>query len=203
MPHPDPRIDDYIDKSAEFAKPILNHLRMLVHKNCPDVVETMKWSFPHFEYNGSILCSMASFKQHCTFGFWLGSKMKDPNGILTPAGERNAMGHFGQIKSIKDLPPGKILAAYFKEAMDLTDKGEKISRAKSEQKEIAIPHYFLMEVKKNKPALAYFEKFSPSQKKEYITWITEAKTEATRQKRMATAIEWLAEGKTRNWKYER
>jgi uncharacterized protein YdeI (YjbR/CyaY-like superfamily) len=203
MPNPDQRIDDYIDKSAEFAKPILNHLRMLVHKNCPAVVETMKWSFPHFEYNGSILCSMASFKQHCTFGFWLGSKMKDPHGILRPAGERNAMGHFGQIKSLKDLPHDKILAAYFKEAMDLTDKGEKISRAKSETKEMTIPPYFLSEVKKNKTALAHFEKFSPSQKKEYVTWITEAKTEATRQKRMATAIEWLAEGKTRNWKYER
>lgn len=203
MPNPDQRIDDYIDKSAEFAKPILNHLRMLVHKYCPNVVETMKWSFPHFEYNGSILCSMASFKQHCTFGFWLGSKMKDPHSILTPAGERNAMGHFGQIKSLKDLPSDKILAAYFKEAMELTDKGEKISRAKSEPKEMTIPPYFLLEVKKNKSALVYFEKFSPSQKKEYITWITEAKTEATRQKRMATAIEWLAEGKTRNWKYER
>lgn len=203
MPNPDQRIDHYIDKSAEFAKPILNHLRMLVHKNCPDVVETMKWSFPHFEYNGSILCSMASFKQHCAFGFWLGSKMKDPHGILTPSGERDAMGHFGQIKSLKDLPADKILAAYFKEAMELTDKGEKLSRAKSEPKEMTIPPYFLSEVKKNKAALLHFEKFSPSQKKEYITWIAEAKTEATRQKRMATAVEWLAEGKTRNWKYER
>ena len=128
MPVIDPRIDEYISRSAEFAKPILSHLRSVVHKACPGVTETMKWSFPHFDYAGSILCSMASFKQHCTFGFWLGSLMPDPDKILSAVGEKTAMGHFGQIKSMKDLPSDKVLIKYIKEAMALNEKGIKIKK---------------------------------------------------------------------------
>ncbi len=202
MPTNDPRIDAYITKAAEFAQPILEHLRDVIHKHCPDVQETMKWSFPHFEYQGSILCSMAAFKQHCTFGFWLGSLMKDPHHLLTPVGERTAMGHFGQIKSLKDVPSEKILAAYIKEAMGLAEIGTKLPRApKAQLKEILMPPYFLKELKKNKTAFANFENLSTSQKKEYLEWIIEAKTEATRNKRMASAIEMLEEGKQRHWKY--
>jgi len=109
MPNFDPRIDDYISKSAEFAKPILNYLRDIVHTACPDVNETMKWSFPNYEYSGSILCSMASFKQHCSFGFWLGSLMTDPDNLLQKVGEKTSMGNFGPIKSIEDLPPADIM----------------------------------------------------------------------------------------------
>lgn len=205
MKNTDSRIDDYILRSADFAKPILSHLRALIHKACPDVQETMKWSFPHFVYNGNIVCSMASFKQHCAFGFWLGSQLKDPYKVLSAVGEKTAMGHFGQIRSINDLPSNKIIAEYIKEAMELNEKGVKVKKTLKAASAIPIevPGYFSDELKKNKTASANFEKLSPSHKKEYLQWITEAKTEATRNKRMATAIDWIAEGKGRNWKYER
>lgn len=109
----DKRVDIYIAKSADFAKPILNHIRELVHKGCPEVEESMKWSFPHFEYNGEILCSMASFKQHCAFGFWKASVMNDPKKLLNAVG-KTAMGHLGQIKSKKDLPPDKVMLDYIR-----------------------------------------------------------------------------------------
>src|SRR4051812_12924793 len=117
----DPRIDAYVAKSAGFARPVLEHLRKLVHKACPGVQETMKWSFPHFEHNGAILCSMAAFKQHCSFGFWKASVMKDPEGILQVA-DRHSMGHFDRICSLKDLPSDKILIAYIKEAASLNEQ---------------------------------------------------------------------------------
>jgi uncharacterized protein YdeI (YjbR/CyaY-like superfamily) len=201
----DPRIDAYIDKSADFAKPILDHLRALVHKACPDAVETIKWSFPNFDYKGSILCSMASFKQHCAFGFWLGAVMKDAEGVFIKGEDKSAMGQLGQIKSLKDLPSDKVLIAYLKEAASLIDQGVKLPKKEkaTNASAIEVPGYFSAYLKKNKPAFEQFNKFPPSHRKEYIQWITEAKTEATREKRMATAIEWIAEGKSRNWKYER
>lgn len=205
MPAYDPRIDAYFERSAEFAKPVLNHLRAIIHKACPDVQETMKWSFPHYEYAGSILCSMASFKQHCAFGFWLGSLMSDPEKIMKSAGEKNAMGHFGQLKRVTDLPPDPVLIRYIKEAMALNEKGVKmIKKGKaSDTKEVEAPSYFLDALEKNLTAFEAFKKSSPSHKKEYIEWITEAKSEATRSKRISTALEWLAEGKSRHWKYKK
>lgn len=203
MPTADPRIDEYILKSADFAKPILKHLRQVVHNACPDVKETMKWSFPHFEYAGSILCSMASFKQHCAFGFWLGSLMSDPKKIMSAVGEKTAMGHFGQIKDVSDLPSDQVLIKYIKEAMTLNKKGVKARKEKPIQtKEIEIPSYFQEALKNNKKAFEAFNKFSPSHRKEYLEWITEAKTEATRDKRVARTLEWLTEGKPRHWKYK-
>ena len=203
MPTDDPRVDEYVSKSAEFAKPVLTYLREIVHKACPDVKETIKWNFPNFEYAGGILCSMAAFKQHCAFGFWLASLMTDPDKLLT-IGEKAAMGHLGQIKNIADLPPEEVLVKYIKEAMLLNEKGAKISKKKvTETKEVEVPPYFLDALRQNKTAFLTFEKFSPSHKKEYIEWITEAKTEATRNKRIATALEWLEEGKPRLWKYSK
>ena len=198
----DPRVDEYISRSAEFAKPILNHLRDVVHKACPDVKEAIKWSFPNFDYAGSILCSMAAFKQHCSFGFWLGSVMPDPDNILLTVGKKTAMGNLGQIKSISDLPSEKILIKYIKEAMLLNENGVKIKKEKPvESKDIKAPRYFLDALKQNLKASDAFKKLSPSHKREYLEWITEAKTEVTRNKRMATTLEWLAEGKPLNWKY--
>ncbi len=203
MEHFDTRIDAYILKSADFAKPILNHLRSIVHNACPQVKETIKWSFPNFEYSGSILCNMAAFKQHCTFGFWLGSLMNDRYGLLSNVGEKTAMGHFGQIKSLEDLPSNSILTEYIKEAMLLIEKGVKAQKKeKVKLKELEIPDYFKSALQKNNTALSYFEKLSPSHKKEYLEWLNEAKTETTRNKRVSTAIEWLEEGKSRNWKYK-
>jgi uncharacterized protein YdeI (YjbR/CyaY-like superfamily) len=202
MKNTDARIDAYIEKSEDFAKPILKHLRELVHAACPEIVETMKWSFPHFDYKG-IVCSMAAFKQHCAFGFWKASLMQDAHKILT--GSDEAMGQMGRIESLKDLPADKILISYIKEAVQLNERGIKLpAKSKAAENEpLNVPDYFTATLKENKKAFDAFENFSRSHRKEYVEWITEAKTEATRNRRMATAIEWLAEGKSRNWKYER
>lgn len=197
----DKKIDTYIEKSADFAKPILNHLRQLIHKTFPDAEEGIKWSFPHFIYKGDILCSMASFKAHCAFGFWKASIMNDPENILNATG-KTGMGHLGKLTSLKDLPSDKILISYLKQAAKLNEEGVKINKPKSnDKKELLIPEYFIKAIKKNKKAFETFEKFSYSNKKEYVEWIVDAKTESTREKRLETAVEWMAEGKVRNWKY--
>lgn len=179
--------------------PVLEYLREVIHTACE---ETMKWSMPHFQYQGSILCSMASFRQHCAFGFWLAPVIKDPDGILQT--ESKSMGHFGRIRSLKDLPRKKILVKYIREAMSLIQKGITRPAAKpsvKDKKELKVPHYFLAALTKNKKALDVFSDFSYSHRKEYVEWVTEAKTEETRQKRIAASLKWLAEGKARNWKY--
>lgn len=197
MPTKDPRIDAYIAKSAGFARPILDHLRKLVHAACPDVEETVKWSFPHFLHEG-MLCSMAAFKEHCTFGFWKGELVfgKDVT-------EESSHGQFGRITSISDLPNDKALLGYIKKAAKLNEAGvKKAAPARPKvKKELAIPDDFMAALKKNKKAFAAFEDFSYSHKKEYVEWITEAKREETRQQRLKTAIEWMAKGKPRHWKY--
>jgi uncharacterized protein YdeI (YjbR/CyaY-like superfamily) len=194
----DTRVDAYIAKSAEFARPILAHLRETVHAACPDVEETIKWSFPNFMYKG-MLCGMASFKEHCAFGFWKGSLVLGKEG----AAAEKAMGHFGRITKLSDLPSRRVLAGYIKEAMKLNDAGVKApARSKPKTpKAVVVPDDLRSALTANKEAAATFDKFSPSHKREYIEWITEAKTEATRTRRLATAIEWMAEGKPRNWKY--
>jgi len=195
----DDRLDTYIAKSAAFARPILTHLRKVVHAACPDVEETMKWSHPHFMYKG-MLCSMVSFKEHCSFGFWKSSLLVQNGG-----GEiEKAMGQFGRITKLSDLPAQSILSGYIKEAMKLNDAGVKApARAKPKTpKEVVVPGDLASALQRNKAAQATFESFSPSHKREYVDWITEAKTEATRTRRLETALEWMAEGKARNWKYE-
>lgn len=196
----DKRVDAYITRSAPFAKPILKHIRELVHKAVPDVEETMKWSFPHFDHHG-MMCSMAAFKEHCAFGFWKASLMSDPKKILGEAA-KSAMGHFGRITSLKDLPSDRVLIAYIKEAAKLNEDGVKLPpKSKSIKKAPKLPDYFFAALKRNKNALATFNEFSPACQREYIEWVTEAKSEGTREKRLATAIEWMTEGKKRNWKY--
>lgn len=200
----DNRVDAYIEKAQPFAKPILRHLRELVHKACPDVEETIKWSFASFDYKGPF-CSMAAFKEHAVFGFWKYSLMNDPKGYL---GERfnkggEAMGNLGRITRMKDLPPDKVIVDLIKQAKKLNDDDIKLPpRKKTEKKELVTPDYFTKALAKNKKALQGFEIFSPSHKREYVEWITDAKTEETRNRRMNTAIEWIAEGKGRNWKYQ-
>ena len=198
----DKRIDSYIANSAPFAQPILNHLRKLVHEVCPDVEETMKWSFPHFDYAGEILCSMASFKKHCAFGFWKASIMPDPHKLLQIVG-KTAMGSLGQITDISELPPDRVIKEYIKEAARLNKEGVKLpQRTKAgTKKELEVPAYFTKELRKNKKAQSTFDTFSTTNKREYVDWITSAKTEETRAKRLETAIEWMSEGKIRHWKY--
>jgi uncharacterized protein YdeI (YjbR/CyaY-like superfamily) len=200
----DPRIDAYMAKAGDFAKPVLEHLRKLVHKACPGVEETIKWGFPHFDYQGNMLCAMAAFKQHCAFGFWKASLLKDPEGVLERGGNASA-GSVGRIMSKKDLPADKILIAYIKEAVSLNETGVKLpARKKSApKKEGPIPPVLAAALKKNKKAQAAFDAFPPSHRREYIAWIDEAKTEETQLRRVATALEWIAEGKARNWKYQK
>jgi uncharacterized protein YdeI (YjbR/CyaY-like superfamily) len=198
-------IDEYINQAAPFAVPVLMHLRELVHRACPEVTETIKWSFPVFEYHGSILCTMGAFKAHCSFGFWKDRKMPDPEGILQTETDSGA-GSIGRIVSLKDLPKDKILIAYIKMAATKSRDRIKALPVKSVKKKVAkemeCPEILTAALKKNKNAAAGFQSFSPSKKNEYIEWISEAKTEATRDKRLATALEWMAEGKSRNWKYQ-
>jgi uncharacterized protein YdeI (YjbR/CyaY-like superfamily) len=198
----DKRIDVYIANSAAFAQPILNHLRELVHAACPDVEETMKWSFPHFQYSGEILCSMASFKNHCAFGFWKASILPDPHSLLHLAG-KTTMGSLGSITSLSDLPSDRILKEYIREAAKLNREGIKVGqRTKTgTKKELVVPDYFSKALDKNKKALKTFEAFSTTNKREYVDWVTSAKTDETREKRLSTSIEWMTDGKIRNWKY--
>jgi len=198
MSNKDPRVDAYIEKSADFAKPILTHLRKLVHKASPKVSETVKWGMPAYEYKG-LVCGLAAFKQHCTFGFWKQSLLEH-DGFSS---EKTAMGSFGRITSKKDLPSDDVIIKLVQQAVELNENGVKVTKKKpAAKKEIVIPDYLTAALKKNKAAQKTFDNFPYSCKKEYVEWITEAKTDATRDKRLATTLEWLAEGKRRNWKYE-
>ncbi len=194
----DPRIDAYIAKAANFAKPILKHLRKVVHTGCPKVEETMKWSMPHFDYKG-MMCGMAAFKEHCAFGFWKADLILDRDKQAAKSG----MGSFGCIKSVGDLPNDKTLIGYVKKAAALNEAGIKAPGRIQPKKREALPSpdYFGAALKKNTKAQKTFENFSPSHRREYIEWITEAKREETRKERLAKTIKWLSEGKPRNWKY--
>jgi uncharacterized protein YdeI (YjbR/CyaY-like superfamily) len=194
----DPRVDAYIAKAKPFAQPILKRIRRAVHAGCPDVTETIKWSVPAFEYKGP-MCGMASFKAHCLLGFWKGPLMKSlPKDKLT-----EATGGFGRFESIDDLPDQKTLARMVKEAAALNDAGVKLPRTAKAKPPLKAPADMLSAIKKNKKAQAAYKAFSPSHQREYIEWITGAKSDETRNRRLLTAIEWMAEGKSRNWKYQR
>lgn len=198
MPSKDPRIDAYIAKAQPFAKPILRHLRAIVHEACPEVEETIKWGFPHFDHRGAMMCSMAAFKAHAVFGFWRGPQLVGPK---SRNGE--AMGDFGRLTSVDELPSKAKLKALVKAAMKLNESGVKrVARKKSAPKKpVVVPRDLAAALGNDPAARATFDGFPPSQRREYVEWITEAKTATTRERRLATAIEWLAEGKPRNWKY--
>ena len=197
-----PKVDEYIAKSADFAIPILEHIRQIIHETCPEAEEKMKWSMPFFDYKGEMLCHIAAFKQHCVMGFWKAALMKDTS-LMAAAQREQSMGHLGKITSLNDLPNDSKLASYIKEAMELNEKGIKVSKPKpTANKELIIPTDFHEKLEENGEAIEVFENASYSFKKEYVMWIDDAKTEATRFKRMEQAIVWIAEGKGRNWKYE-
>jgi len=193
----DKRVDAYIANAADFAKPILTHLRALVHATCPDVEETIKWQHATFMHKG-MLCGMAAFKAHCAVGFWKGKLI-----FGSTEKENEAMGQFGRITSLKDLPNDAVLIGYLKKAMALNESGTKTPRPTKAavKKPLPMPDFFQEALRKNKKAGAAFDAFSPSHRREYVEWLTEAKREETRQKRLATTLQWLTEGKPRNWKY--
>ena len=193
MPKQDPRVDAYIAKSADFARPILKRIRRLVYAACPDVTETIKWNVPFFVRNGN-LAAMPAFKRHCALIFWKGKLV---------FGKGDQRKNFRRITSPTDLPGDKILLGYIRQAVALDEAGVKAPRLKPKvKKKVVVPDYFLAALKKNKKALTLFEKFSPSCQREYVEWIIEAKREDTRAKRIKTAVQWIAAGKSRNWKYQ-
>jgi uncharacterized protein YdeI (YjbR/CyaY-like superfamily) len=193
----DPRVDAYIEKSADFAKPILERFRRIVHEACPDCEETMKWSHPHFVYKG-MLAGMASFKAHCAFNYWKGALVVDED-----ARSSDAMGQLGRIAKVSDLPPKATLVKWTKKAAALNDDGVKLERKTEPKGPLRVPPDLSAALKKQKKAQAVFDAFSPSKKRDYIEWLTEAKSAETRQRRLATAVDWIGEGKSRNWKYEK
>ena len=194
----DPRVDAYIERAQPFARPILTHFRKTVHAACPDVEETMKWRFPHFDYKG-MLCSIASFKEHCAITFWKAALLQDS----IPATAKTAMGQFGRITSVSELPPGKVLTALVRRAAALNDSGVKTPRRpRTARAPLDPPPAFVAALKKSRKARATYDGLPPSHRREYLEWIVEAKTEPTRERRIATAVGWLTDGKSRNWKYE-
>ncbi|MBI3502152.1 MAG: YdeI/OmpD-associated family protein [Bacteroidetes bacterium] len=205
MEKKDKRIDAYIEKAQPFAQPILKKLRELIHKGNPEVQETIKWGMPSFDYKGPF-CSFAAFKQHAVFGFWKYKLIKDPHGYLGEIFNKGgaSMGNLGRMTNISNIPPDKYVIDFVKQAKKLNDEGVKLpAKPKKPKAKLIVPGYFTNAVKKNKKALSVFENFSYSNKKEYVNWIAEAKTEVTRNERLKTAVQWLSGGKVRNWKYIR
>ncbi|HEU5079151.1 MAG TPA: YdeI/OmpD-associated family protein [Opitutaceae bacterium] len=199
MPKKDARIDSYIAEAPEFARPILKHLRKIIHQGCPEIVETIKWGSPFFDYKG-LLCGFAAFKAHCSLFFWrdidVGQRLEKTN----TAG--SGMGQFGRITSLADLPKDDVLLACVRSAVEQRNSpASKIKRAAKPGKELPVPADLKTALGKNKKASATFDNFAPSHRREYIMWITDAKRPETREKRLQTTIEWLSEGKKQNWKY--
>lgn len=198
MSNRDPRVDAYIRKAADFAQPLLTHFREQVHAVCPAVEETIKWGVPHFVYHGN-LCGMAAFKQHCAFNFWKGSLLFPKSD--TKQGE--AMGHLGRVTTLRDLPPAATLRKVLREAARLNEQGVRPVRSRKPRAPLPEPPDLRKALKTNAAARKVWAAFAPSHRREYIEWLTEAKRDATRARRLATTLEWLAQGKQRNWKYQR
>jgi uncharacterized protein YdeI (YjbR/CyaY-like superfamily) len=206
-PKLEPKVDTYIDRAKPFAIPILLHLRELIHKACPEVEETIKWSRPFFEHRGAILCNISAFKEHCSFGFWgeeIGAVLREAK-LLQP----DAMGSLGRITTLRDLPPDKQMIALIRQATAFIEGGNYTSPiaarhkvVKAPKTAVEAPPEFTSALKQNKQAASVFTAFSPSCQREYLEWIAEAKRPETRDKRITTAVEWIAEGKQRNWKYQ-
>lgn len=194
-------VDDYIARQRPFAVPILEHLRKVVHETCPEVVEVIKWGHPHFEHRGP-LAGMAAFTAHATFGFWKEALLRKGDA---PLGRPNAkaMGSFGRLTSLADLPADRALRALLRRAMKLNEDGVKLPSRSRKANAVRPPADFLPAVRGNRRALATWQSLAPSHRREYVEWVTEARTAPTRQRRLATTVEWLAEGKRRNWRYER
>lgn len=193
----DKRIDAYIAKSADFARPILTYFRDVVHSACPEVEETMKWNSPTFMYHGSMLCGMAAFKEHCRIIFWKGELMKGPDGSDA------TVAAIGKPAKIADLPSKRVLTSFIRQGMKLTDAGVKLNQARARKTKpvLETPADLIAALEKNKKAWQAFEAFTPSHRREYIEWIEEAKREETRRRRIAQTVALVAEGKDRHWKY--
>lgn len=194
----DPRIDAYIAKAQPFARPILEHVRERVHAVLPDVEETTKWSMPCYTVDGKIILITAAFKAHAALNFWRGQELRGA------AANADAMGQFGKLKSVDDLPPDAELNRLIREAAELSKNAplpRRVKHAPTPPSEIHPD--FASALEKSPKAKETLEGFPPSARREYLDWVADAKQDATRAKRIADAVEWLSEGKRRHWKYER
>lgn len=196
----DPRVDAYIDKQREFAQPILAHIRALVHALCPEVEETIKWGCPFFNYAGAPMCHMAAFKEHAALGFWKATLIPGVPANANNGGE--SAGNFGRLTSVKSVPSRATLAPLIKATMQLNADGVVVPRKKVPKPEPVVPAELQAALAGNSKARAAFEKFPASHRREYVEWIAEAKREETRARRVAQAIAWMVEGKSRNWKHQ-
>jgi uncharacterized protein YdeI (YjbR/CyaY-like superfamily) len=194
----DPRIDAYIARQADFARPILEHLRRIVHRAAPEVEETIKWGMPHFTYKGRLFAGMAAFKAHAAFGLWQASAVLGETGS-----EREAMGQFGRLASIADLPGEEELEAIVRRASEQAEQGPRPRPKKPPRPELETPAELETALDSNPAARETFDAFPPGCRRDYVEWVVEAKRPETRDKRIAQAVEWMAEGKRRNWKYEK
>jgi hypothetical protein len=200
MPKTDARVDAYIAKAAPFAQPILKQFRAIVHEACPEVVETIKWSVPAFDHRG-MLCSMAAFREHCRLALWKGGLLEVRVAGMEVADDgRVAM--FPRVRSVDDLPSDAVLMRLIKQAAQLNEQGTKPpARARSATRDVEVPDFFMAALRRNTRALAAFNAFPPSHRREYVEWITGAKREETRRRRIEIAIAQIVEGKSQNWKY--
>lgn len=199
MGRKDPRVDLYIRSAAGFARPVLRHVRTLVHRACPAVDESIKWGHPHFNFRG-MLCAIAAFREHCAFGFWKAKLIVDP--VSNRSAE--AMGQFGRIRSLADLPGDAAMLAMIREGVRLNVEGIRIARTPRPRKTVLrTPPDLAAALRRNAVAKAAFAAFSPGKRRDYFEWLSEAKTDETRRRRLETAVAWIAQGKSRNWKYER
>ena len=201
-----PQFDEYQEAASDFAKPIMAHLRNLVHEQCPEVVEVIKWGIPHFDYKGEMMCIFAAYKNHCSFGFWKESLMGDERLKANP--DLKAVKRFmGKLTSLSDLPSDGELIGFIQEAMALNEKGVKLPPRQdakpAKTSEIDMPEAFAEQLSRNAQANEVFQSKSPSFRREYVVWIADAKTDITRQKRIDESLEWIAQGKGRFWKYEK
>ncbi|WP_448698706.1 YdeI/OmpD-associated family protein [Mucilaginibacter sp. AW1-3] len=201
----DPAVDAYLDNAQDFAKPILTHWRRLIHENCPEVTEAIKWSFPHFDYKNDHLFVMAAYKNHCSFTFLKAELMSDPR-LKESKNQKPIQRFLGKINKMEDLPPDELFITMLKEAAQLNEQGVKIKREKpagDKPKVLETPDYLLAALAANLRAREVFEARSNSFRKEYIIWIMDAKTDETRQKRIDDALEWISDGKGRFWKHQK
>ena len=195
----DPRVDSYIADAAGFARPILKHFRKLIHQGCPEAVETIKWGCPFFDYHG-LLCGFAAFKTHCSLFFWRDIDVSRWLPKTNTAG--SGMGQFGRIASLADLPADSLMLACVRAAVEQRDApGSRVKRARKPGKELPVPADLKKALAANAKAAATFRNFAPSHRRAYLDWLAEAKRPATREQRLQTTIQWLAEGKRQNWKY--
>lgn len=193
MPTSDPRVDTYIAKAAPFAQPILLEMRARVHAGCSEVEEAIKWGMPAFLYRGKLLCNMAAFKAHAALGFW----QRDGG----QPGNDEAMGQYGRLQSLKDLPAKRAFVSQLREAMQRIDAGTPAIK-RAPRATLPMPPEFATALAAHPEAKTVFDGFAPSYQRDYLEWIGEAKRDATRQQRITQSLQWLAEGKRRHWKHE-